>query len=89
MGNVYQPVDPGAAGHRRLDWGEVEHHIGGAGQLLQYRITERRADKVDVGVQVVVWVGGGSGDPMPSGDQLPGHGTPKLSGDASQQDPHA
>ena len=56
MGDAHQPVDPGAAGHRRLDRGEVEHHIGGVGQLLQYRVAERRADEVDVGMQVVVWM---------------------------------
>ena len=67
----------------------MEHHIGGVGQLLQYRVAERRADKVDVGMQVVVWMGGDAGDRMPGGDQLPGHGTPEQSGDAGQQDPHA
>jgi hypothetical protein len=40
-------------------------------------------------MQVLVRVAGDSGDGMPSGDQLPGQGTPDQSGDASQQDPHA
>src|ERR1700677_787998 len=89
MGNAHQPVDPGAAGDRRLDRGEVEHHIGGAGQLLQYWVAERRADKVDVGMEGEVWIGCDAGDRVPGGDQLPGHRTPEQSGDAGQEDPHA
>ena len=75
MGDAYQPVDSGAAQHRRLDRCEVDHHVGGTGQLLQNRVAERRADKVDVGMQVVVRVGRDTGDRVAGGDQLPGRGT--------------
>ncbi len=89
MGDVHQPVDPGAAGRGGLDRGEVDHHIGVVGQLLQYRVAERPANKVDVGMQVLVRAACDAGDRVPGGDQLPGQGTPEQSGDASQQDPHA
>ena len=89
MGNAYQPVDSGTPEYLRLDRCEVEHHVGGAGQLLQNGVAERRADKVDVGMQVVVRVGRDTGDRVAGGDQLPGRGTSEQSGDAGQQDPHA
>ena len=89
MGDVYQPVDPGAARRGGLDRGEVDHHITGVSQLLQHRVAERAAHEVDIGMQVLVRVAGDSGDRVPSRDQLPGQGSPDQSGDASQQDPHA
>ena len=89
MGHPHQPVDPGAAGRRVLDRGEVEDHVSGVGQLLQYRVAERRADEVDVGIQATVGVRSDAGDRVPGRNQLPGHGTPEQSGDAGQQDPHA
>ena len=84
--NPLIPALPGTAVSIGARWSTTSE---ASASRCSYRVVERRADKVDVGMQVVVWVGGDSGDPMPSGDQLPGHGTPKQSGDAGQKDPHA
>ena len=89
MSHPDQAVDPGAAGCRVLDRGEVKEHVSCVGQLLQDRVADRRADEVDIGRQCYMGVRSDAADRVPGRNQLPGHGTPEQSGDAGQQDPHA
>jgi hypothetical protein len=81
-------IDAGGTGRADFDRSEMEHYLCLVGQLLEYRVIERRAREVDIGVQAVMRLPGDAADHVTGRHQPSGDGPPDQSSDVGNHDPH-